>query len=473
MNSCGLLKGRERITTTMNPTSSNILELLDTVLPIHNRNRVQVDYLYNYYKGEQPILNRIKKIRPDINNKIVENHAYEIVEFKTGYTFGQPIQYIQRGKDDNPNTSSAVSQLNEIMHMNDKSTKDREIGEWMFVCGVGYRMILPSRKGNLSPVRFDSMDPRNTFVVYDAGFGREPVLGVTYVESELNGEPVVDYGVYSKDRYWLIRENGIQERRIIRDLPLILGDIPIIEYVANPSRMGVFEPVIDLLDTINNVTSNRMDGIEQFIQSFIKFVNCDIDEKDFKNLSDLGAIKISSTDNKKADVEIITSELDQTQTQTLIDYLYQTVLTITGVPDRQASAGGNTGQALTIGQGWATAESRASATELMFKRSETRFLNIVLNILKENDNYKELHELSIQEIDTKFTRNKTDNLLVKTQGLQNMLEAGVHPREAFAHANLFSDPEQIYNDSKEYLEKWKFSKGSETNQKPNPINELE
>src|SRR5690606_23931707 len=144
------------------------------------------------------------------------------------------------------------------------------------------------------------------------------------------------------------------------------------------------------------------------------------------------------------------------------------VLTITGVPDREASAGGNTGQALKIGQGWINAEARAVAMEQMFKSSELQFLKVVLRIL-EDSNYVSLDGLKLSDIDVKFNRNKTDNLLVKTQGLQNMLEAGIHPRIAIANSNLFSDPEQVFIDSAEYLRKWKVDKGEEERfQKPNP-----
>ena len=67
------------------------------MFPIHQQNSWDIDYLYNYYLGDQPILNRQKDIRPEINNKIVENHAMEIVDFKKGYVFGEPIQYVRRG----------------------------------------------------------------------------------------------------------------------------------------------------------------------------------------------------------------------------------------------------------------------------------------------------------------------------------------------------------------------------------------
>ena len=104
----------------------------------------------------------------------------------------------------------------------------------------------------------------------------------------------------------------------------------------------------------------------------------------------------------------------------------------------------------------------------MFKSSEIKFLKVVLRILEDSNDIS-LDGLKLSDIDVKFNRNKTDNLLVKTQGLQNMLEAGIHPRIAIANANLFADPEQVFVDSTEYLRKWKEDKGEEERfQKPNP-----
>ena len=77
--------------------------------------------------------------------------------------------------------------------------------------------------------------------------------------------------------------------------------------------------------------------IEQFVQSFIKFVNCDIDEETFKAFKEMGAIKVKSSSGEKADVDIISQELNQTQTQVTKDDLYQTVLIICGMPDRKGS----------------------------------------------------------------------------------------------------------------------------------------
>ena len=77
-------------------TRENIIKVLSSVLPDFAKNKAEIDFLYRYYRGEQPILKRKKKHRPEIKNCVVENHAHEIVSFKVGYDFGEPIQYIRR-----------------------------------------------------------------------------------------------------------------------------------------------------------------------------------------------------------------------------------------------------------------------------------------------------------------------------------------------------------------------------------------
>lgn len=51
-----------------------------------------------------------------------------------------------------------------------------------------------------------------------------------------------------------------------------------------------------------------------------------------------------------ANIQLLQTTLDQQQSQTFVDYMYEIMLPIAAVPDRKASAGGNTGQALVIGQ---------------------------------------------------------------------------------------------------------------------------
>ena len=85
--------GREPIYTDETAvTAENLLDVLQKAFKVHTLNRSDIDYLYNYYKGKQPILERTKEFRKDICNVVVENHANEIVSFKTGYLMSNAIQ---------------------------------------------------------------------------------------------------------------------------------------------------------------------------------------------------------------------------------------------------------------------------------------------------------------------------------------------------------------------------------------------
>ena len=120
---------------------NNIIDVLQKALFTHLMNQADINYLYRYYKGDQPILYRKKDVRPEINNKVVENRANEIVSFKVGYLMGEPVQYVSR-KDDK-GIAEAVTRLNDYTLSEDKPSEDAELAEWWHICGTSYRMVLP------------------------------------------------------------------------------------------------------------------------------------------------------------------------------------------------------------------------------------------------------------------------------------------------------------------------------------------
>lgn len=438
-------------------TEDNLPKILGKALAIHKQNELQIDYLWNYFLGIQEIKDKVKPVRPEINIKVLVNHAYEILNFYLGYVFGDPIQYVQRGVHGSKEGFSDVnnvSMLNELMMDDDKASKDNELSHWLLTCGWGYRMTLPCKTDDVI-FETEILDPRETFVIKDTGFGKKPWMCVTYRKKVKDDQTYTQLSGYTDDLFFCCDDlNGSYINYYFEENPL--GCLPIVQYKLNYVSLGCFEPVIVLNEVLNLLDSNRADGEIQFVQSFMKFVNCDINPDDFEELKKKGLIKIKVPQGMTGDVDIVSVALDQTQSQTYVEHLYQQMLQIAGVPDRNASAGGNTGQALIVGQGWSNAEARAKGIELSYKRSEKLFLNIVLKIIKDTIYAEpELKKLKTFDIDIKFTRNKTDSLLVKAQALLNLLEAGLHPRIAFTICGLFNDPEQAYVDSQPYLDaKW-------------------
>lgn len=442
-NETKIMNGRRVIKMSVKEiTKDNLQEVLRKSLDIHNLNSSDIDYLYKYYKGDQPIRYRVKEVRPEICNRIVENRANEIVSFKVGYLCGEPIQYVSRSGDEN--IVKQVNLLNEYMFAEDKASQDQEIVEWQMICGTAFRMVLPDSSDDLDEAPFEiyTLDPRNTFVVYSSEIGNTPLMGVKYYVDDDN---VKHYSVYTKDKYFTIDGDLLTNSQ-----PHALGDIPIIEYPANNARLGSFEIVLPLLDAMNNVASNRMDGVEQLVQAFIKFINCDISKEEYQEFLELGAIKVKSVDGQAADVGVVTTELNQTQSQTLKDDYYNAMLTICGMPNRNGSKStSDTGAAVVLRDGWSDAEARAKDSENVFKRAEKKMLKLVLRICEDLRD----STLHLRDIDMKFTRRNYEAIQSKSQVLISMLqEPKIHPQLAFQHSGMFSDAESAYSMSMKYYE---------------------
>lgn len=462
--------GRTKIKTDVEKVNrNNVLSVLADALTAHNANRADIDYLYRYFKGDQPVLGREKEIRPEICNKIVENIANEIVSFKTGYLLGEPIQYVSRSDYD---TSKEVGELNDIMELCNKPCVDNDIAEWLYICGVGHRLILPNSDaliskavpalskgvkpdlGDESPFSIYCLDPRSSFIVHYSGIGEKAVMGVKYVKKD---DLDVVYSIWTDTEYFEIVGNELPGgEKIVKEAPNTIGSIPVIEYTLNNSRQGAFEIVLPLLDAINNTQSDRVDGVDQFIQSLMVLYNAEIDEDKAKNLRDAGLIILKSFGDNKADIKILNEQLNQTQTQTLIDDLYQKVLEIVGMPNRNGGTStSDTGAAVIVRDGWSTAEARAKSDEANFKRSEREFLKVALSIIRRAVGT----ELLLKDVDIKFTRHNYDNIQSKAQVLVSMLNnSHIHPALAFEHCGMFSDPQSAFNMSENYyqeqMQKW-------------------
>lgn len=438
-------------------TRENVVDVLLKALAVHSLNRSEIDYLWEYYKGKQPILRRVKEVRPEITNKIVENRANEIVSFKVGYLCGEPIQYV--GKNGSEETTQAITRLNELMFAEDKASQDQEVVEWDMICGTAYRLVLPDSAGEADEAPFEmfTLDPRDTFIVYSNEIGNKPLMGVKYSKDE---NEITHYSIYTENKYFLLEGD-----RVVKEQAHALNMIPIFEYPANNARLGAFEIVLPLLDTLNNITSNRMDGVEQVVQAFIKFINCDISKEEYQEFLELGAIKVKSVDGAKADVDMVTTDLNQTQTQSLKDDIYNAILTICGMPNRNGgSSTSDTGAAVLLRDGWELAEARAKDSENMFKKAEKKMLKLVLRICRDLSDFS----IGLKDIELQFTRRNYENIQSKSQVLVAMLQQPkIHPLLAFQHSGLFIDPERAYAMSVKYYEEEQ-AKLIEQQEKENP-----
>ena len=443
---CSNAYGRRVIYSNVDEiTIDNIVEELGKALSIHWLNRAEFDYLERYYKGDQPILYRVKKVRPEINNKIVENHALEIVEHKSAENFGEPVQYVLKSTDETTKEKKSIeiNDLNDYNELEGKDAIDIQMARDRSIGGTSYKFHYSRKKysADESPFGIEREDPKDTFVVYRSSTGKKALFSCQIRKDKDNQQ----YFFIYTEKLWIIVKKGKVTEYGRNGMKMI----PVIEYPNNFYRLSDIEIVITVLDALNKMQSDRMNGVEQFVQSFIKFLNCDVDDEEFEKMRQSGALKIkTSGNNVKADAEIMSDELDQQQTQTAKDDLYENMLIIEGMPDRQENSGGDTGQAVVMRNGFYFSEKRAEISEPPYKKAERESIKIILNILR----IKDLTSLTLKDIEIKITRSKMDNMAVKAQVFQILVTSGIDPKVAIKVCNLFSDPEEVYLQSKPYLD---------------------
>lgn len=442
-----------------------IQKVMDNINAQHMENSRQHQYLHNFYTGMQPSLSRQKQVRPEINNKIVENRANEVVEFKKGYEFSHPLQYTNAGESDK---SEAISWLNKWAKLDDQETKHLDIAEDAYCGGCGYRITLPNPNDgeDEAPYYTSVLDPSGTFVVYSSDIAEKKLFAGKWVEENTPQGSAMKtqyrYGVYSDDQYWEFVLQGRFASFADIERPEIerrhaLGMIPITEYPLNKSRLGYIELLMQLFNAINAIGSNRVDAIEQLVQAYLLFKNCELDQDEDGNPiipQSGGAIVVGNTGQGDPDVKFVYAVLDQSHTQIAKEDLLAAIYEIAGMPDRNSrNGGGDTGQAVVLRNGWGAAEARAKSTEKYFRRAENEHLKLVLRICRDTASAAEkIGDLVLSDIDTKFTRNRSDNMQTKAQTLQSLLASGIHPEDAIEWCELFSDPSAIYLNMQKWLE---------------------
>lgn len=441
------LTGRRKILTSVEEiTAANVVEVLDKALAVHMQNAMEINYLWRYYKGRQDICRKEKLVRENINNIVTVNRANEIVSFKSSYLLNEPVQYVSRGGDDEA-VSKEIDRLNGFMREQDKDSKDKEIVDWFHICGVAERLVLPNvgPDRDIVPFSIYTLDPREAFVIYNAGVGRRPLAGVILQRDEKDEWYAT---IYTANKCFVVRKDSS-----VAVYPHILGGIPLIEYLNNAARMGAFEPVISILNNINVLESNAVDSVQDFVNGFDVFQNCDIEDNSYASLSIGGqALKIKTTvPGMEAKVYRVFSEISQSGVQTRIDDLTDAYLEICGMPNRNGGySTSDTGVAVMFRDGWSAASSRAKDTATLFKRSERDFDRIVLRICEA----KRRLNLKLSDFEPKFPFSNLTNIQSLTQTFTELLNnPKVHPHLAFEVGSaLFRDPEEAYLMSAKYYQ---------------------
>lgn len=452
-----------------------ITDILLSSKEIHDQNKNETLYLKGYLYGDQDIKNKEKHTREEINNKSTENWVWAFVDFKKTYLLGKPIQYVELDSSD----EEEISILNKFVRYDGKKAKDMEIYQDMLVCGRGFRYTNTNEEFIEGKAPFESINcnPEDTEVVYSNRLGNKQLFA--YIVTEMQQvktvtddtgqlvkvlKPYQEYQVYLRNGVITYSNKSGQLQRVGEPLPLLWNEHIITEYFLNKKRISMIEIGKDLFDDINYLESLDKDDMEQFVNAILVFVNAKVSEEDLEDIKEMGAVCINSTEQKKASVDLLQGRLNATDTQTYYNRLLTALHQILGVPmagENGSVTFGDTGQAKLTGQGFTEAGIRAEGDTTMFGVCDLKSLEVILKVCKQNKS-SGIKTLEVSQIDNKFQRDMSENLLVKTQGLMNLYSCDIPRNVANSIVNLFGDPNAVTKEQERLFGKQQSQQGAKT-----------
>ena len=236
--------------------------------------RVKLQRKYDYYNGKQRILNKTYSDPSKPCNRVVTNYCRSIVSNFAGFNLGIPATY---QVDDN---------VQYFLRYNDYIQKDTELLTQGLVFGVAYELLYIDSDGE---TRFENISPLYGFDIYSSDLSDDDMSAFVRIYTEDNVDITQSNTymvvVYTKDKittYKTVGEFGSLE--FVSEVPHSFGQVPVVAFNLNPEREGIFEQIIPLQDSYNEVLSAQLDELGMLVDSFLVLKGVSAEKEDIQDM---------------------------------------------------------------------------------------------------------------------------------------------------------------------------------------------
>ena len=480
-----LIGRREIFTHYAEVTSDNIIEVLKDARNDFAVIMQEAEFLLLYEKGVQP-LQRTKLYRPDIDIKCADNLANEISEFHTALKWSGDITLTNRNvtidvdepDKDRDEVSRGINALNREYDLAGVDAITQGLGRFTENVGLCYELVDIADTWEAGEPKFKLivLDPRFSFLVKSTYYAdHRDVLGVTFSRDRDGNEYYTCFT--PRQRFEIVNCVRIGKRgkplkgtgqwreaeRSGEKNPF--GMIPIVEWPRSYDRMGVWERQISEMDALSIAVSDFYNDIDQNTQAV--FHTNDIE---FQKDPETGEVITpesgdwvqthTTPDGREPFIKPIAVDYDYSGMLANILARRSLILQKCGVPQRNDDSGGSTGTAMDTATGWTQADIAASKQHCLMKRSKMREIKLVLKAISLCPGIPAddpMLCLNAGDIDVNFNRPKSYELNTKVNAFATAVSHGIHGLHALKLCDMFSDVQEVYEDSKELIDKYQKS----------------
>lgn len=284
-----------------------------------HRNMVMLRYkpLMDAYKTKYPIFSLPPKpdFKPD--KRIAVNFAKYIVDTMNGFFIGIPIK-IACG---DPDIADYVEFLDQY---NDQDDNNAELSKMCSIYGKGYEMYYVDDMGNIG---ITYLSPEESFMIYDDSILDRPrYFCRIYTDADdtvyvsVSDSRVVRYASMEGGLHWVDKErfHGFD-------------GVPATEYRENEEEIGIFEPVLTMINEFNEAISEKANDVAYFSDAYLKILGAKVENNDLDQIRQNRIINFSGMYDQNLDVEFLQKPDGDASQEHLLDRLQTLIFQISMV----------------------------------------------------------------------------------------------------------------------------------------------
>ena len=357
--------------------------------------------LRNAYEGDHSILRKNAKANFKPDNRLITNFPKQIVDSMVGYFLGIPIRLT--GDDD-----EAVTYLTDWGEKVGSDDIDAELSKTCDIYGSAYEVLW--RDGDALPQSSVST-PMNCFCIWDDTVAHRLLYAVRFFldTNRFDNEGNCVRGtLYTPTEEIPFEESG--GVRFGESLPHGFPGVPVIEYVENAERRGLFEGVMSLVSAYEDAISEKANDVDYYADAYLAILGAKLDEKTLNELRDNRIINLSSTYDNNITVEFLAKPQSDGTQENLLNRLERLIFELSMVADISSEDFG-TASGIAIRYRLQAMSNLALVKERKFKRGLRERWRLLLGYAGTTG----MNPNAWSSIRPIFTRNLPSNLVEEAQ----------------------------------------------------------
>ncbi len=438
-------------------TIDKVEQYLPIVFSKFEENAQAIRRDYDRYCLDHAILMKVRQHDDtDINNIVLIPDLKAMVDWKTGYVFGNPIKYAQNKSSD----TDDISYLNKYVRSVAQRTIDKEVGKWAYATGVGYYFVEPKSESfdieTQAPYEIYCRESDTCAKVYSSFGGNKPLFDMLYttyeeIQQDSTRKIVKVLDIYFPNALYTYEKRDLMNWRMVNSqIRSNLGGkpLPLVEKRWNSDGIGIVAMGESMQEAVDKLLSNGLDNIEDIVNEVFVYKNvnlgktaeeCSINHRAMKRN---GAVVLNSqSKDMPADLDTVSTKLNLAEVCELFSVINGKFHSSLGIPMEMSNtnSGGTTKQGSEVANGYDNAYNRALDDINTFIKADTELLEKIMWICKNTPNNK-MDNLAVSEIEIKYSLNLTDNMLSKTQSYGTLIQT-MPPAMALRICRMSNDPE--------------------------------